>query len=76
MGTPPFRDWHADHPDLPVLPFGPAAEAGEVVINGIDGANALKTLGSLGAELDGKVLLDYAIPYVYDPGHAHPWQMP
>ncbi|MGW7434012.1 NADPH-dependent F420 reductase [Streptomyces sp. NPDC054861] len=77
MGTEPFAAFHAAHPELTLATFAEAAEAGELVINGIDGANAVAALAALpAAALAGKVLIDYAVPYVYqqsgDPEHSWP----
>ncbi|MET9608121.1 NAD(P)-binding domain-containing protein [Streptomyces sp. NPDC006512] len=79
MGTAPFAAFHATHPGLTLASFAEAAEAGELVINGIDGANAVAALAALPATaLAGKVLIDYAVPYVYQqPGDApNPWPTP
>ncbi|MFJ9924346.1 NADPH-dependent F420 reductase [Streptomyces rubiginosohelvolus] len=77
MGTEPFAAFHAAHPELTLATFAEAAAAGELVINGIDGANAVAALSALPPKaLAGKVLIDYAVPYVYqqpgDPEHSWP----
>ncbi|MGW7271901.1 NADPH-dependent F420 reductase [Streptomyces sp. NPDC054864] len=77
MGTEPFAAFRATHPDLTLTTFAEAADAGELVINGIDGANAVAALTALPAgALTGKILIDYAVPYVYqqpgDPEHSWP----
>ncbi|MEU7696689.1 NAD(P)-binding domain-containing protein [Streptomyces sp. NPDC039028] len=77
MGTEPFAVFHAARPELTLATFADAADAGELVINGIDGANAVTALSALpAAALGGKVLIDYAVPYVYqqpgDPEHSWP----
>ncbi|WP_367048560.1 NAD(P)-binding domain-containing protein [Streptomyces sp. Je 1-332] len=77
MGTEPFAAFHAAHPELTLATFAEAADAGELVINGIDGANAVAALTALPAgALTGKILIDYAVPYVYqqpgDPEHSWP----
>lgn len=77
MGTPPFPVFLAEHPELTLATFGEAAAAGALVINGIDGANAARTLGGIDAgALSGKVLIDYAVPYLYNPDIPHPWPTP
>ncbi|MFD7628249.1 NADPH-dependent F420 reductase [Streptomyces sp. NPDC059851] len=77
MGNPPFRTWLAEHPGLTLLPFGEAAAAAdEVVINGIDGHSAVAALSAISGALAGKTLIDYAVPYVYDPDVEHPWPTP
>ncbi|MER6997475.1 NAD(P)-binding domain-containing protein [Streptomyces sp. NPDC000410] len=77
MGTPPFADFLAGHPDLALTTFADAAAAGELVINGIDGANAVRTLTAIpSGALAGKVLIDYAVPFIYNPDVPHPWPTP
>lgn len=66
-------------PELNLATFAEAADAGELAINGIDGANAVAALTALPAEaLAGKVMIDYAVPYVYQqPGEPeHSWPTP
>ncbi|MFF1414062.1 NADPH-dependent F420 reductase [Streptomyces sp. NPDC058289] len=77
MGTEPFAAFHAVHPELTLVTFAEAADAGELIINGIDGTNAVAALTALpAASLAGKVLIDYAVPYIYqqpvDPQHSWP----
>ncbi|MFG2297983.1 NADPH-dependent F420 reductase [Streptomyces sp. NPDC048603] len=76
MGTEPFAQWLADYPAVDLMNFGDAAAEGEFVINGIDGANAVRVLGEISGHLAGKVLMDYAVPFVYNPERAHPWPTP
>ncbi|MEU9031496.1 NAD(P)-binding domain-containing protein [Streptomyces sp. NPDC048383] len=79
MGTEPFAAFHAAHPELTLTTFADAADAGELVINGIDGTNAVAALTALPATaLAGKVLIDYAVPYVYQQpgGPEHSWPTP
>ncbi|WP_156727938.1 NADPH-dependent F420 reductase [Streptomyces apocyni] len=79
MGTPPFSTFLAKHPELTLATFADAAAAGELVINGIDGINAVRALSAIPAEaLAGKVLMDYAVPYIYQqPDEVeHPWPTP
>ncbi|GHG75112.1 NADPH-dependent F420 reductase [Streptomyces griseocarneus] len=77
MGHPPYKQWLADHPGIPLATFADAAAAGEIIINGTDGANSVKALTSAGAEnLAGKVLIDYAVPFLYNPETEHPWPTP
>ncbi|MFF0276912.1 NAD(P)-binding domain-containing protein [Streptomyces sp. NPDC004330] len=75
MGTEPFAVFHAARPELTLPTFADAADAGELVINGIDSANAVTALSALpAAALGGRVLIDYAVSYVYqqpgDPEHS------
>ncbi|MGH4031205.1 NADPH-dependent F420 reductase [Actinomycetota bacterium Odt1-20B] len=77
MGNAPYKEWLADRPGVTLLPFGEAAAAADqVVINGIDGHNAVAALTGIADALSGKVLIDYAVPYVYNPELEHPWPTP
>ncbi|MFF3113571.1 NADPH-dependent F420 reductase [Kitasatospora sp. NPDC057904] len=77
MGNPPYRQFLADRPGITLLPFGEAAGAAdEIVINGIDGHHALDALTGIADALTGKVLVDYAVPYLYDHATEHPWPTP
>ncbi|MGW7450062.1 NADPH-dependent F420 reductase [Streptomyces sp. NPDC054787] len=76
MGTPPFGQWLADHPGIELMTFGDAARTADFVINGIDGANAVRELTAISEQLAGKTLMDYAVPYVYNPEREHPWPTP
>ncbi|MEU2395442.1 NAD(P)-binding domain-containing protein [Streptomyces sp. NPDC007369] len=77
MGNPPFGTWLDGHPGVTLLTFGEAAAAAdEVVINGIDGRSAVAALAAVSGSLAGKTLIDYAVPYVYNPDLEHPWPTP
>ncbi|MCX5199753.1 NAD(P)-binding domain-containing protein [Streptomyces sp. NBC_00249] len=76
MGTPPFGQWLAGHPGIELMTFGDAARAADLVINGIDGANAVRELTAISEHLVGKTLMDYAVPFVYNPEREHPWPTP
>ncbi|MFE3186925.1 NADPH-dependent F420 reductase [Streptomyces violascens] len=77
MGNPPYKEWLADHPGIQLHTFADAAAAAdEIVINGIDGHNALSTLTGISACLSGKVVIDYAVPYLYGAEMDHPWPTP
>lgn len=76
MGTPPYREFLDQHPGITLLSFGDAAARAELVINGISGDHALSALTAIGTRLAGKPLLDYAVPYVYNPPQEHPWPTP
>ncbi|MGW2628799.1 NADPH-dependent F420 reductase [Streptomyces chattanoogensis] len=76
MGNPPYKQFLADHPGITLLPFADTADAADFVINGIDGASALKALTAIADRLTGKVLIDYAVPYLYNPQVEHPWPTP
>ncbi|MCX5381463.1 NADPH-dependent F420 reductase [Streptomyces sp. NBC_00091] len=76
MGTPPFGQWLAGHPGIELLTFGEAARTADLVINGIDGANAVRELTAISEHLAGKTLMDYAVPFIYNPEREHPWPTP
>ncbi|ELS52028.1 NADPH-dependent F420 reductase [Streptomyces viridochromogenes] len=76
MGTPPFKQFLSEHPGIELHTFGAAAARGELVINGIDGHNAVAALAPLTAQLAGKTLIDYAVPYIYRHQPEHPWPTP
>ncbi|MFE2166401.1 NADPH-dependent F420 reductase [Streptomyces sp. NPDC059447] len=76
MGIDPFGQWAAAYPDIELVDFAAAASAADFVINGIDGANAVRVLTGIGRHLAGKTLMDYAVPFVYNPEQAHPWPTP
>ncbi|MEV2274965.1 NAD(P)-binding domain-containing protein [Nocardiopsis sp. NPDC049922] len=76
MGNPPYPVWLADHPGIALATFADAAASADLVINGIDGANAVRELTAIGEHLDGKVLIDYAVPYEYNPDIPHKWETP
>ncbi|MBU2661928.1 NAD(P)-binding domain-containing protein [Actinoplanes bogorensis] len=62
-GRSDFQEWQQAHPDVGLLPFAQAGAFGELVINASAGASSLAALDAVGADnLDGKVLLDLAIP--------------
>lgn len=63
LGTPPYSQWQAEHTDIRLLQLAEAGQHAELVVNASNGANALKSLEGVGAEnLDGKVLIDVALP--------------
>ncbi|WP_411127807.1 NADPH-dependent F420 reductase [Streptomyces sp. x-19] len=76
MGNPPYRQFLADHPGIQLRTFANAAATADLVINGIDGANALAALTAIANQLAGKTLIDYAVPYLYNPQVEHPWPTP
>ncbi|MGK5547972.1 NADPH-dependent F420 reductase [Streptomyces sp. URMC 127] len=77
MGTPPFKDFLAEHPGIALHTFGDAAAASDgLVINGIDGHNAVAALSAIADQLAGKTLIDYAVPFVYQHTPEHPWPTP
>ncbi|MFF5444347.1 NADPH-dependent F420 reductase [Streptomyces sp. NPDC012888] len=76
MGIEPFGQWLADYPGIELMTFGEAAAEADLAINGIDGANAVRVLGGIADQLAGKTLMDYAVPFVYNPERAHPWPTP
>ncbi|MFI0914110.1 NADPH-dependent F420 reductase [Streptomyces abikoensis] len=77
MGTPPFKEFLAEHPGIQLHTFGDAAAASDgLVINGIDGHNAVAALSAIADRLAGKTLIDYAVPFIYNPDVEHPWPTP
>lgn len=77
MGNAPYPKFLAEHPGVTLLTFGGAAAAAdELVINGIDGHSAVAALSAIADELAGKVLVDYAVPYVYRHESEYPWPTP
>ncbi len=77
MGTPPFSQFLTEHPDVELHTFGDAAAASNgLVINGIDGHNAVAALSAIADQLASKTLIDYAVPYLYNPDIEHPWPTP
>ncbi|MEV0118921.1 NAD(P)-binding domain-containing protein [Streptomyces sp. NPDC050844] len=77
MGNVPYGQWLADHPGVTLLSFGDAAAAADgPVISGIDGHNAVAALTAIADRLDGKTLIDYAVPFVYQHESEHPWPTP
>ncbi|MEU1312303.1 NAD(P)-binding domain-containing protein [Streptomyces cinnamoneus] len=76
MGNVPFGQWLADRSGIQLHSFGAAAAESEFVINGIDGHNAVAALSVIADRLAGKMLVDYAVPYLYNPDVEHPWPTP
>ncbi|MFI9203006.1 NADPH-dependent F420 reductase [Streptomyces sp. NPDC053048] len=77
MGTEPFKAFLAEHPGITLHTFGDAAAASDgLVINGIDGHSAVTALTAIADQLAGKTLIDYAVPYIYNPDVEHPWPTP
>ncbi|MFE0104569.1 NADPH-dependent F420 reductase [Streptomyces sp. NPDC059009] len=76
MGTPPLGPWLAEHPNIELHTFADAAAHGDLAINGIDGRNAVAALSAAAEQLAGKTLVDYAVPYVYNPDIERPWPTP
>ncbi|QEV16680.1 NADPH-dependent F420 reductase [Streptomyces alboniger] len=76
MGTAPFGSWLADRPGIELHTFADAAGQGDLVINGIDGHNAVAALSGAADQLAGKTLIDYAVPFLYNPDIEHPWPTP
>jgi predicted dinucleotide-binding enzyme len=68
-GTPAYALWQQDHPRVRLATFADAGAHGEVVVNATAGAVSLASLEALGAaNLDGKVLVDVAVPLDYSGG--------
>lgn len=62
-GADSFSEWQQTHHGVRLLPFAEAGEFADLVLNASAGAHSLNALEAVGAaNLDGKVLLDLAIP--------------
>jgi 8-hydroxy-5-deazaflavin:NADPH oxidoreductase len=69
MGNEPFARWSERNPEVKTGTFADAAAHGEVVINATNGAGSLAALRAAGDEnLDGKVLIDIAMPLDFSQG--------
>lgn len=69
IDTPPYAVWQQEHPGVQLLCFPEAGAHGEVVLNATGGAASLEALAQVGKEnLDGKVLLDLALPLDFSSG--------
>ncbi|MBX3736828.1 MAG: NAD(P)-binding domain-containing protein [Candidatus Didemnitutus sp.] len=63
MGSPPYAEWQKANRSVRLLPFPEAGAHGEVIVNATAGAVSLEALEAVGASnLDGKVVVDLAIP--------------
>ena len=69
MSNPPYAQWQGEHPAVRLVPFAEAGVHGDVVINATSGVASLDTIEAVGAaRLDGKVLLDLAVPFDFSRG--------
>lgn len=69
MGTPSYALWQQNHPEVRLVTMPEAGAHAEVVLNATAGIAALDALAAVGAEhLDGKVLIDLAIPLDFSAG--------
>lgn len=66
MGNPPFTVWHAEYPAVDLAPFDAVARDADLVVNATSGEASAAALGAVGADLDGKVVLDVANPLLWD----------
>jgi predicted dinucleotide-binding enzyme len=67
-GTPPYAEWQQANPAVRMLAFADAAAHAEIIINATAGAVSLPAFEAVGANLEGKVLLDLANPLDYSEG--------
>jgi predicted dinucleotide-binding enzyme len=68
-GTPSYAHWQHDHSDVRLATFADAGAHAEVVVNATAGAASLLSLQAVGAaNLNGKVLVDLAVPLDYSHG--------
>ena len=69
FGQPPFSAWLAQNPVVLVGLFTEAANFGEVLINATNGMGSLEALNQAGeANLNGKILIDIAVPLDFSRG--------
>ena len=69
FGTPPYRQWQAEHAGVRLLSFPDAAEAAELLVNATSGASAMAALVAAGEPaLAGKVLIDVSNPLDFSRG--------
>src|SRR6187455_1980761 len=58
FGTPPLKDWMADHPKVKLGALDEAASFAELVVNATNGMGSLQTLRQAGEKnLSGKILI-------------------
>ncbi|WP_406020660.1 NAD(P)-binding domain-containing protein [Nocardioides sp. NBC_00850] len=69
MGTPPYAQWQSQHPDVHLVPLDAAGDHGDLVVNATSGVASLEAIDAVGPQrLDGKVLLDLAVPFDFSRG--------
>ena len=68
MGTPPFPEWHAEHPAVSLVTFAAAGAFGEIVFNAVSGLASVQALDTVGDSLDGKIVVDLANPLDFSEG--------
>ena len=69
FGTPPYRQWQAEHSGVRLLSFAEAAASAELLINATSGGSAMAALVAAGEPgLAGKVLIDVSNPLDYSRG--------
>jgi 8-hydroxy-5-deazaflavin:NADPH oxidoreductase len=69
FGTPPLKDWLAEHPKIQLGTLSEAAAFAGFVVNATNGVGSLQTLGQAGKQnLAGKILLDIANPLDFSKG--------
>lgn len=62
-GTPPFAQWHAEHPQTRLVTMAQAGIHGELIVNATSGTDSIDALVLVGKEnLAGKPLLDISLP--------------
>jgi predicted dinucleotide-binding enzyme len=67
-GIPAWQFWAAEHPEIRLVPFPEAGRISEVIINATEGNNSLNALSQVSKDnLDGKIILDLALPLSYSP---------
>lgn len=69
MGLSPYAEWQQAHPEIQLVSFPEAGAHGEIVINATAGVASLAALEAVGAKnLDGKIVVDIAIPLDFSQG--------
>jgi predicted dinucleotide-binding enzyme len=69
FGTPPLKDWMAEHPKVKLGALDEAASFAELVVNATNGMGSLQTIRQAGEKnLSGKILIDIANPLDFSKG--------
>ena len=69
MGTPPYAQWQSEHKTVRLVAFAEAGGHGDLVINATNGVASLEAIEAVGSDrLNGKVVLDLAVPFDFSGG--------
>lgn len=67
-GIPAFRYWAAENPDIKLVTMAEASQDADLIINATEGTHTLSAFQAAGKEnLDGKIILDLALPLSFSP---------